>query len=76
MAQWAACLEARLCRTRPQVLNKRVFPKIRVPYVGVLIIRILLFRVLDLDPPIFFRKPPNQQAQTNDGTLYARNPLC
>ena len=28
------------------------FPKIRVPYFGVLIIRILLFRVL------YFRKPP------------------
>ena len=57
--------------------QKGFFPKIRVPYVGILIIRILLFRVPDLDPPmLFFRKPPNQQAQTNDGTLYARNPLC
>ena len=32
------------------------FPKIRAPYFGVLIIRILLFRVLYWGP--YFRKPP------------------
>ena len=33
-----------------------IFPKLGVPYLGVLIIRILLFRVIYLGP--YFRKPP------------------
>ena len=51
------------CRSqRPQVVCFTVSrigtsQKIRVPYVGVLIIRILLFRVL-YEGPLNFRKPP------------------